>query len=56
MLSIYVPYSEDERQMALAEQFRQATEMAQIATRLNAEALAEFEISLNFADAQVRDS
>jgi len=46
LLSIYVPYSEDERQVLLAEQFRQAAEMARQAARLNAQALAEFEAGL----------
>ena len=41
-----VPYLEDDRRLTLADQFRQATEMARQAARLNEQALAEFEADL----------
>jgi type I restriction enzyme M protein len=46
LLSIYVPYLEEERQMTLAEQFRRATEMTRQAARMNTQALTEFETDL----------
>jgi type I restriction enzyme M protein len=46
LLSIYVPYLEDDQLLILAEQFRQATRMARQAAQLNERTLAKFETYL----------